>query len=162
MSSLRITYKKSIIGYSHDQKATVRSLGLRKLNQVVVHPDSPSLRGMLFKVRHLVSFEEIDEVAPASARRSFATQSLAPDTDDITRIEGIGPKIAEVLRDAGIATFAQLAATSADQLRAILQPQPRLRMADPTTWPEQARLAAAGQWEEFNQLTSQLRGGRQV
>jgi large subunit ribosomal protein L30 len=57
MSSLRITYKKSVIGYSRDQKATIRSLGLRKLNSVVVKADSPSIRGMLFKVRHLVQVE---------------------------------------------------------------------------------------------------------
>lgn len=162
MSSLRITYKKSIIGYSHDQKATVRSLGLRKLNQVVVRPDSPSLRGMLFKVRHLVAFEEVDDVAPPSNRQSLVAQTVASDGDDITRIEGIGPKIAQVLHQAGISTFAQLAATDADQLRAILQQEPQLRLADPATWPEQARLAAAGQWDEFNQLTDQLRAGRKA
>jgi large subunit ribosomal protein L30 len=77
MSSLRITYKKSTIGYSHDQKATVRSLGLRKLNQVVVHPDSPSLRGMLFKVRHLVTFEEISDAEAAA-------QTAAPDADSLS------------------------------------------------------------------------------
>jgi large subunit ribosomal protein L30 len=162
MSSLRITYKKSTIGYSIDQKATVRSLGLRKLNQVVVRPDSPTLRGMLFKVRHLVTFEEVDEAAPPSTRRSLVAQSLASEADDITQIEGIGPKIAELLRANDISTFAQLAAASVEQLRGILQQQPRLRLADPTTWPEQARLAAAGQWDEFKQLTDQLRSGRQV
>lgn len=81
MSSLRITYKKSIIGYSHDQKATVRSLGLRKLNQVVVHPDSPSLRGMLFKVRHLVTFEEVADATPTTPQNEDAdneTSRLAP------------------------------------------------------------------------------------
>jgi large subunit ribosomal protein L30 len=79
MSSLRITYKKSIIGYSNDQKATVRSLGLRKLNQVVVRPDSPTLRGMLFKVRHLVTFEEVDEVAVPDGQ-----QPAAPDADSLS------------------------------------------------------------------------------
>jgi large subunit ribosomal protein L30 len=58
MAKLRITYKKSSIGYSEDQKETVRSLGLRKLNSTVVHNDTPAIRGMVFKVRHLVSVEE--------------------------------------------------------------------------------------------------------
>ncbi|MFQ3661701.1 MAG: 50S ribosomal protein L30 [Chloroflexaceae bacterium] len=64
MSKLRITYRKSTIGYAKDQKETIRSLGLRKLGQSVIKPDNPSIRGMLFKVRHLVEVEELpDEVA---------------------------------------------------------------------------------------------------
>jgi len=63
MSKLRITYKKSMIGYSRDQRQTVWSLGLRKLNQSVIKPDNPGIRGMIFKVRHLVAVEEVgDEV----------------------------------------------------------------------------------------------------
>lgn len=61
MSKLQITYTKSSIGCSRDQKATVRSLGLRKMNQTVIKPDSPSIRGMIFKVRHLVKVEEVGE-----------------------------------------------------------------------------------------------------
>ncbi len=53
--TLRVTYVKSAIGYAHDQKATIRSLGLRRLNQTVELPDNPSVRGMCFKVSHLVS-----------------------------------------------------------------------------------------------------------
>ncbi|MGQ9925932.1 MAG: 50S ribosomal protein L30 [Chloroflexaceae bacterium] len=64
MSKLRITYRKSTIGYAQDQKDTIRSLGLRKLGQSVIKPDNPSIRGMLFKVRHLVEVEELpNEVA---------------------------------------------------------------------------------------------------
>jgi large subunit ribosomal protein L30 len=61
MAKLRITYTKSMIGYSKDQKATVRSLGLRKLNSTVIREDTPAVRGMAFKVRHLVSVEELAE-----------------------------------------------------------------------------------------------------
>ncbi|MEI7771035.1 MAG: 50S ribosomal protein L30 [Chloroflexales bacterium] len=63
MSKLKITYSKSVIGYCKDQKETVTSLGLRKLNHSVIKADTPSVRGMIFKVRHLVSVEEVsDEV----------------------------------------------------------------------------------------------------
>jgi large subunit ribosomal protein L30 len=63
MSKLRITYKKSIIGYAKNQKETVRSLGLRKLGQSVIKPDNAAIRGMVFKVQHLVKVEEVgDEV----------------------------------------------------------------------------------------------------
>ncbi len=63
MSKLRITYKKSMIGYNQEQKDTIRSLGFRKLNQTVIKPDNPAIRGMVFKVRHLVEVIEVgDEV----------------------------------------------------------------------------------------------------
>jgi large subunit ribosomal protein L30 len=57
-TTLRITYRKSAIGYRQEQKDTIRKLGLRRLNQTVEKPDSPDLRGMLAKVGHLVDVEE--------------------------------------------------------------------------------------------------------
>jgi large subunit ribosomal protein L30 len=57
---LRVTYSTSSIGVEYDQKDTVRRLGLKRLGQVVEHADTPALRGMLHKVRHLVSVEEIE------------------------------------------------------------------------------------------------------
>lgn len=56
---LRVTYVSSAIGVKFDQKETVRRLGLTKLGQVVEHPDTPAVRGMLHKVRHLVVVEEV-------------------------------------------------------------------------------------------------------
>lgn len=58
MAKLKVTLVKSGIGYKEDQKATLRSLGLRRLHQSVVRDDSPVLRGMVMKVRHLVKVEE--------------------------------------------------------------------------------------------------------
>ena len=55
---LRITLVKSAIGYSERHKATVRALGLRKMNQTVIQEDTPTIRGMLSKVNHLVLIEE--------------------------------------------------------------------------------------------------------
>ncbi|MEE8204667.1 MAG: 50S ribosomal protein L30 [Dehalococcoidales bacterium] len=59
MAKIRITLVKSGIGYAEDQKRTLKSLGLRRLNQSVVHSDSGSVRGMIIKVRHLVRVEEV-------------------------------------------------------------------------------------------------------
>lgn len=59
MSKLNVTYKKSAIGYNKRQKGTIRALGFTKLNQVVEHDDTPVIRGMVHKVRHLVSVEEV-------------------------------------------------------------------------------------------------------
>ncbi len=56
--TLRVTLVRSPIGYDWRQKRTVRALGLRRMNQTVVHADTPAVRGMLARVRHLVSVEE--------------------------------------------------------------------------------------------------------
>ena len=81
--------------------------------------------------------------------------------DDLEIIEGIGPKIASVLQANGIRSYAQLAASDPEHIQAILR-QAGLRLADATTWPEQARLAAAGDWQGLFELTSHLKAGRRV
>ena len=58
MAKLRITWKKSAIGYAKDQGATLKALGFHRLNQTVEQDDSPSICGMIEKVRHLVKVEE--------------------------------------------------------------------------------------------------------
>jgi len=57
---LQVTYTKSAIGYKKDQKGTIRALGLRKLNQTVEHEDTAVIRGMIQKVQHLVTVEEVN------------------------------------------------------------------------------------------------------
>ncbi|MGB7876213.1 MAG: 50S ribosomal protein L30 [Anaerolineales bacterium] len=56
--SVRVTLVKSPIGYTKDQKATARALGLRRMNQTVQHNDSPAVRGMINKIIHLIKIEE--------------------------------------------------------------------------------------------------------
>jgi large subunit ribosomal protein L30 len=57
---LRITYSTSSIGVKTDQKETVQRLGLRRLGQTVEQPDNPAVRGMIHKVRHLLTVEEFE------------------------------------------------------------------------------------------------------
>jgi len=57
VAKLQITWVKSFIGYAKDQRQTIRALGLHRLNQTVEHEDSPVVRGMVQKVRHLVQVE---------------------------------------------------------------------------------------------------------
>ncbi len=59
VSTLRITLVKSVIGAPADQKATVRALGLKRTGHTVEQPDTPQIRGMVFKVKHLLSVEEV-------------------------------------------------------------------------------------------------------
>ncbi|MBI4233474.1 MAG: 50S ribosomal protein L30 [Chloroflexi bacterium] len=63
MSRLRVTWVKSWIGFERDQRATIRSLGLRRLHATVMHQDTPAIRGMVNKVRHLVSVEVLPDEA---------------------------------------------------------------------------------------------------
>jgi len=102
------------------------------------------------------------EAEPPEAKAPQPEKAAAP--DDLKVVEGIGPKIASVLRTAGVETFAQLAATDVDRLKEILEAaDPNLlRLADPTTWPEQASLAAGGDWAALEKLQDELKGGRRA
>jgi predicted flap endonuclease-1-like 5' DNA nuclease len=102
--------------------------------------------------------EVIPEVAAVSGA---AVVAEPPRIDDLTKIEGIGPKINGLLHEAGIHTFAKLAQTDVAQLRTILLAA-KLRVNNPATWPEQAALAADGKWAELAALQDGLTAGRKV
>ena len=81
--------------------------------------------------------------------------------DDLSIIEGIGPKIASVLQGVGIKTFAQLAHTNVAILEDTLKTA-SIRLADPASWPEQAKLASEGKMDELKALQDTLKGGRRA
>lgn len=90
-----------------------------------------------------------------------AAAPVAPDNLEI--IEGIGPKIAEVLAQNGIATFAALAGASSEHLRGLLLAAGRrFAVSDPSTWPAQAALAATGDRDALTAMQADLKGGRKV
>lgn len=81
--------------------------------------------------------------------------------DDLTKIEGIGPKIEQLLNEAGILNFAQLKSASRDTLKAILdEGGPQFKMHEPETWPKQAELADSGEWKKLKEYQDVLIGGR--
>lgn len=87
--------------------------------------------------------------------------AAAAEPDDLTKIEGIGPKVQGMLNDAGISTFAELASRAPEQLSEILDAAGSIYKAmDKTSWPKQAALAADGKWEELQTLQDELVGGR--
>ncbi len=94
-----------------------------------------------------------ESVEPAPAVKAPAKQ------EDLIIIEGIGPKINSVLHAAGINTFADLAAAEVEALKKILL-DANLRLADPTTWPQQAALARDGKMDELKALQDRLSAGR--
>ena len=99
--------------------------------------------------------------ASTASTTSGKTPGSAP--DKLTKIEGIGPKIAEHLGAAGIITFADLAGAPISKLKDILEAAgPRYKMHVPDTWPQQAQLANDGKWDELQVLQDKLDGGRVV
>jgi hypothetical protein len=79
--------------------------------------------------------------------------------DDLVRLEGIGPKVAKVLNDAGITTFEALSRADPADLQMTLNAA-GLQMMNPEGWIEQASLAAKGDWEGLERMQSELKGGR--
>ncbi|HUN15738.1 MAG TPA: 30S ribosomal protein S1 [Saprospiraceae bacterium] len=87
--------------------------------------------------------------------------TISGKADDLKIIEGIGPKIAELLNADGIITFKDLAGTSVERIQGILDAAgPRYRMHDPSTWPNQSQLAADGKMDELKILQDNLKGGK--
>ncbi len=98
-------------------------------------------------------------VAPKKA--AAPKKSKESTTDDLTKIEGIGPKIAGLLAEAGIATFNDLAKSKVSKVKEILEAAgSRYKMHDPTTWGKQAQMAADGQWPELKKWQDELNGGK--
>ncbi|MEO6759376.1 MAG: 50S ribosomal protein L27 [Saprospiraceae bacterium] len=100
--------------------------------------------------------------APTAEAKAPAAKK-APKLDDLKIIEGVGPKIEQLLKEGDINTWAELAATSVDRLREILEAAgSRYQIHDPSTWPAQSKFAAEGQWEELKEYQDMLTGGRDV
>ncbi len=112
------------------------------------------------------SFTELPPVAiepPVSTavKRPVKPRARAAKKDDLTVIRGIGPKIAGVLDAAGVTTYAKLAATPVSKLQEIML-RAGLRLAQPQSWPEQARLAASGDLEALQSYQNQLNSERKA
>jgi predicted flap endonuclease-1-like 5' DNA nuclease len=98
-----------------------------------------------------------ETVAASSTARSHGKWAA----NDLTIVEGIGPAIAGLLHDAGVHTWQQLADTPVEQIRSVLRDAgSRYSMHDPSTWPAQSGLAAAGRFDDLQTLQNELAGGR--
>jgi small subunit ribosomal protein S2 len=99
------------------------------------------------------------QVAANEKRTGRPRKQPASVGDDLKVIEGIGPRFESVLKSAGVTTLRDLAESRPGRLETILR-ESGGRMADPSTWPAQARLAADGEWQELTDLQAMLKAGR--
>ncbi len=87
-------------------------------------------------------------------------EAKADKADDLTKIEGVGPKAAEALANAGLDTYAKVAKAEADKMKEILtEASSRMAHLDPTSWPKQAKMAADGNWDELKVWQDNTKGG---
>ncbi|MFK7807827.1 MAG: 50S ribosomal protein L27 [Saprospiraceae bacterium] len=122
---------------------------------------------------NIIPFDHVEEtVAKVQPKKVAAKPAPAPkappaaktsESDDLKKIEGIGPKISELLNNAGIFTFKQLADTDVEKLKAVLEAAgSRYRTHNPSTWSRQAQMAADGKWDELKVWQDELDGGKEV
>lgn len=105
---------------------------------------------------------EKEEVAPLASTPAAPEAESSAEPDDLTKVEGIGPKIAEVLTEAGLDTFAKVADSTPEAIREIMDAAgSQYASHDPATWPQQAKLAADGKWDELKAWQDELDGGRE-
>ncbi|PID32290.1 hypothetical protein CR970_01275 [Candidatus Saccharibacteria bacterium] len=118
------------------------------------------LHRLICRARH----GETRVAATTKPRRATGVSTTRPRParpDDLTVVEGIGPKINEILNGAGVTTYAQLADMSSESIKKLLgDAGRRYQVHDPGTWPRQAALARDGKMDELKELQDELTGGR--
>jgi predicted flap endonuclease-1-like 5' DNA nuclease len=142
----------------HDKTAQLSKI---KNDLVIAESERNVFKGKLEEAT-LALAASAEKPSPAAAKTGtveFAGKKIKP--DDLKIVEGIGPKIEELLHAAGIKTWKQLAEAAVERLKAILdEAGPRFQMHDPGTWPEQSALADAGDWEGLKTLQDELTAGK--
>ncbi|WP_372945646.1 30S ribosomal protein S2 [Muriicola sp.] len=104
--------------------------------------------------------EDIAEEIEEEVQKEAPKKTKKPVADDLTKVEGIGPKISEVFKKAGIRTFADLADKTEDDLKTILsEAGSRYASKNPASWPKQAKMAAEGKWEELKEWQDNAKAG---
>ena len=127
-------------------------------NSVVIVPETVAPRSVVKATAKSKAKPAKKAVAKTTTKRKVSRVTGA---DKLTKIEGIGPKIEKLLKADGIDTFAKLAKASQKTLKGILEAAgPRFKMHTPKTWPQQSKLAAAGQWDKLKTLQDKLNGGK--
>lgn len=153
--------------FSHNSVAVLEAIEIKKpvkakakAKAKVVAKKAKTLKAKAKVVAKPKLVKKATKPAVKATKPAVKTTKTVVKADDLRKIEGIGPKIAGLLKADGIQTFVGLGKAKQAQLKAVLATAgPRFKMHKPTTWPKQAKLAAAGKWEALTKLQDELNGG---
>jgi predicted flap endonuclease-1-like 5' DNA nuclease len=153
-----------LAGLKYQNDTCVKELERTKAALRSCESENMALQGRLAKALKSGSAENsFEDIDYESKTALIGTPPASSASDDLKIIEGIGPKVEQLLKAAGIGNWDKLSAQTEDSLREILDNAgPAYQMMDPSTWPQQAKMASEGNWEELRVLQSALRGGRKV
>ena len=136
-----------------------RDLAALKLSGSSANDNDAALRAANEKIKRLES--DLEECRKSKSPFVAAAAVPPPNPDDLTKIEGIGPKIQSLCNEIGIYTFQQLAKASLSDLRQMLDAEGKhFAVHDPASWPAQAQMAFEGKWEELEKWQDELKGGK--
>ncbi len=173
-STLRTAIKKIIKAIDAGDQAAARTVFQENVSVIdriadkgIIHKNKAARHKSRLNVR-IKAMDGTDKAAAAPAKKTAAKPAPAKKAakkadgkDKLTLVEGIGPKIAGLLNDDGINTFADLADAQVEKLAEILAAAgPRYQMHKPDTWPQQAALARDGKMDELKKLQDELDGGK--
>jgi len=138
----------AVIENAEEEKAAVVKAPKKEKAEAVVEKDAPK--------------QTKEDAAPVTEKKEKAAvkKTVKVDSDNLTKIEGIGPKGAEALTNAGIDSYAKLAKAKAEKIKEILtEASSRMAHLDPESWPKQAKMAADGKWDELKDWQDKAKGG---
>lgn len=146
-----------VIGLKEDRTHYEYEMQLSRETLARVHEQLAAREAEIRQLQTLLADAHI-QLAEQSGTRLVMP---GPESHGLEKIEGIGPKISKLLNARSIYTLADLAEAKVEELQHCLEEAgPQYRLANPATWPEQARLAIEGNWEALDALKADLKGGR--
>jgi DNA-directed RNA polymerase subunit beta' len=163
------TFQESEVQYNLEAMAEAAAAPTQTLEESfpLLESESPTTTGGVDQFASAMADQDVvpsagQGIDPLSALIGGSQMATETAADDLTKIEGVGPAIANHLNAAGIKSFSDLAGTKPARIREILDAAGGFAAHDPSTWPDQAQLASVGAWDELKEWQDQLDGGRVV
>ena len=135
----------------------------KSIEAILSHVTEAIAEGLSERKSEKQSGKEGDDAEKAPKKKKVEAKAKVEDSDesdDLTKVEGIGPKISEIFQNSGINSFEDLADKSEDELNVILAAAgSKFASKNPASWPKQAKMAADGKWDELKEWQDNVKGG---
>jgi predicted flap endonuclease-1-like 5' DNA nuclease len=148
--------------YGHIQNSVLNLIDVEQAPVAATKPKAKTtVKKEVVKAASKVVVKAAAKVATAKTTSKVVQKTVSKVVDDLTKIEGIGPKIAELLKADGIESFEKLAKSGIETVKTILDKAgKRYQTHNPSTWMAQAKIAAKGDWESLKKWQDELSGGK--